>query len=151
MKAQITAIAALATLCLPGIAAAEPFTYLSQADAPSMLITMIGADGKPAGASAFSGAGETTYASGRKAKYTFKCISMSQPPQDRIFMSHMVCDVMAPDGNFSAVFGCNIVGEQDNSCVGGVYGKTGAYVGKRGTVTSLSKGVKSTGTGQWND
>lgn len=151
MKTPVFAIAMLATLSLPSVAAAETFTFMSQADAPAMLITMMGADGKPATAAAFPGSGETTYASGRKTKYSFKCISMTQPPHDRIFMSHMVCDVTVTDGTFSAVFGCNAMSDQENSCVGGLYGKTGAYSGKRGNVASHAKSNKTTGTGQWHE
>ena len=59
---------------------------------------------------------------------------MSQPPHDSIFMSHSACNVTAEDGNFSAIMGCNILDleSREASCVGGLYGETGAYEGRRG-------------------
>lgn len=130
-------------------AMAQSFTFQSQAEAPAMVVSSTGPDGKPFGAAAVSGAGETSWADGKKSKYTYKCISMSQPPRDAIYMSHMMCDVTAPDGNFVATFGCNAISADEMGCVGGLRGKSGAYSGRRGNLTSHGKANKSTGTGAW--
>lgn len=107
-------------------------------------------DGRTYGAAAFAGSGETTYADGKKTKYTFKCVTMSQPPRDAIFMNHMMCDVAATDGNFFVTMGCNAMGPDEQGCVGGLSGTSGAYAGRNGGLTTHGKGVATTGTGQWN-
>ena len=106
-------------------------------------------DGRTYGAAAINGSGETTWADGKKSKYTYKCISMSQPPHDAIFMSHMMCDVAASDGTFMVTFGCNNMSADEMGCVGGLAGTSGAYAGRRGNVTSHGKGTASNGTGAW--
>jgi hypothetical protein len=64
-------------------------------------------------------------------------------------MAHMMCDVTASDGMFAVTFGCNAMSADEMGCVGGLAGKSGAYSGRRGSVTSHGKGNKSNGTGQW--
>ncbi len=132
-------------------ASAQTFTFQSTANAPVMAMSNKAPDGRTYGAAAITGSGETTYADGKKAKYTYKCINMSQPPHDAIFMSHMMCDVAATDGNFFVTFGCNNMAADEQGCVGGLAGTSGAYVGRSGGVTSHGKGAASNGTGQWNN
>jgi hypothetical protein len=130
-------------------ASAQSFTFQSTANAPVMAMANKAPDGRTYGAAAINGSGETTYADGRKTKYTYKCISMSQPPHDAIFMSHMMCDVAASDGTFMVTFGCNNMSADEMGCVGGLAGTSGAYAGRRGNVTSHGKGTASNGTGAW--
>ena len=130
-------------------AQAQTFTFQSTANAPVMAMANKAADGRTYGAAAVTGSGETTWADGKKSKYTYKCINMSQPPHDAIFMSHMMCDVVAPDGNFFVTFGCNNISADEQGCVGGLAGTSGAYAGRRGGVTSHGKGTASSGTGAW--
>jgi hypothetical protein len=140
---------AVAAISLAAPAAAQTFTFQSEGK-PSTTITIPGPEGKPYGAAAFNGSGSTTWADGKKTTYTYTCISMSQPPNNSIFQSHMMCDVVAPDGTFAATFGCNAMAADEMGCVGGLTGKSGAYANKRGGLTSYGKGMKSWGTGQWN-
>jgi hypothetical protein len=144
-----TTLAAILAMAHASSASAQSFTFQSQAEEPSVMVSSTGPDGKTYGAAAVSGAGDTLWADGKKSKYTYKCISMSQPPRDAIFMSHMMCDVTAPDGTFAATFGCNAMSTDEMACVGGLAGKTGTYTGRRGGVTSHGKANKSTGTGAW--
>jgi hypothetical protein len=143
------AFAALSAVLFASSASAQSFTFQSQADNPAMSVSSTGPDGKPYGASAVAGTGETSWADGKKSKYSYKCISMSQPPRDAIFMAHMMCDVTAPDGTFAVTFGCNAMSADEMGCVGGLSGKSGAYSGRRGSLTSHGKANKSNGTGQW--
>lgn len=130
-------------------ASAQSFTFQSSGNAPAIAMSNKAPDGRTYGAAAVTGSGETTYADGKKTKYTYKCIQMSQPPHDAIFMSHMMCDVAASDGNFMVTFGCNYMSADEQGCVGGLAGTSGAYAGRRGAVTSHGKGAASSGTGAW--
>lgn len=147
-RGTILVAAFIATASTPAVMA-QSFTFQSRAEAPAMSVSSTGPDGKTYGAAAVSGAGETSWADGKKSKYNYKCISMSQPPRDSIFMSHMMCDVTAPDGTFAVTFGCNAMSADEMGCVGGITGKSGAYSGRRGNLTSHGKANKSTGTGAW--
>lgn len=141
--------AALSAALFTSAATAQSFTFQSNAEAPAMVVSSVGPDGKTYGAAAIAGSGETSWADGKKSKYNYKCISMSQPPRDAIFMSHMMCDVVAPEGNFAVTFGCNSMSADEMGCVGGLTGKSGSYANRRGSLTSHGKGSKSSGTGQW--
>lgn len=131
-------------------ASAETFTFKSS-NGDETVVGGVGADGVRFGGAYWTGSGVSTSQAGKKVKYTYKCVSMSQPPRDSIFMSHSACNVAAEDGNFSAVMGCNILNAEtrEASCVGGMYGETGAYEGRRGSMTNHGKDGKSSGTGQW--
>lgn len=131
-------------------ACAQMFTYESQSDAPTT-VGGVGPDGTPFGGAYWTGKSNATFADGRKTTSTTKCISMSQPPRDSIFMTHGACDIVSNDGTFSAMIGCNFVDKAgtEMSCVGALIGKTGAYAGRRGTLTLHGKGASAKGTGQW--
>ncbi|MBK6491786.1 MAG: hypothetical protein IPK89_03010 [Sphingomonadales bacterium] len=144
-------LAAIVAATTATAATAQTFTFQSMANSPAMAMSNKAPDGRTYGAAAFSGSGETSWADGKKSKYTFKCITMSQPPHDSIFMSHMMCDVAASDGNFFVTFGCNNMSADEQGCVGGLAGTSGVYAGKSGGLTSHGKGAASNGTGQWND
>lgn len=149
MKKTFAISGALLAVATAAPAAAQTFTFQSDGK-PSTTIVIPGPDGKPYGAAVVNGSGATTYADGKKASYTYTCISMSQPPRDSIFQSHMMCDVTTPDGMFAATFGCNNMSADEMGCIGGLTGKSGAYANRRGAVTSHGKGSKSSGTGQWD-
>jgi hypothetical protein len=148
IRGMILCAAAMA-LSTASAARAQSFTYQSQADPPSVTVGATGPDGKPFGGTVLSGTSNGVVSNGTKTKANFKCISMTQPPRDAIFMSHMICDVTSAEGDYTVVFGCNAMGPEENSCVGGLTGKTGTYAGRHGTLTGHSRGSKSTGTGQW--
>jgi hypothetical protein len=147
-------IAALFSAALISIAAsdasAQTFTYQSQGDPPTTVGTTA-PNGTPITGSYLTGNGATAWADGKKSKYSYKCVSTTQPPNNTIFMAHMICDVAAVDGNFTATFGCNPMDTAGTevSCIGGLYGKTGRYSGHRGTLTNHRKGETSGGTGEW--
>ena len=92
-----------------------------------------------------------TSADGKKVTETFTCIGTTQPPRDAVFQFSSVCDSTGPNGDTSSVWGCNFVSMERNeiSCVGGVIGKTGAYTGRRGTMTYHGVNGSGSGTGQW--
>ncbi len=136
--------------CLAGSNAhAETFTFESQMDGPPVSVGGTRADGSSYGGSYFTGTSQGTTSTGGKTKTKFVCVSMTTPPTDSVFKMHSICNVSATDGDYSVVFGCDILGPTENSCVGGLYGKTGVYKGRRGSLTNHAKGGKSTGTGQW--
>jgi hypothetical protein len=141
--------AALMALFTSG-ASAQTFTYQSQGDTPTN-VGMVAPDGRPVTGSYLTGNGATTWADGTKSKYSYKCVSTTQPPNNTIYTVHMICDATAADGNFSATFGCNLIDAKGTevSCVGGLYGKTGRYSGRRGTITNHRKADVSGGTGEW--
>jgi len=66
-------------------------------------------------------------------------------------MMHGACDIVSKYRTFSAPIVCNFVDKAgtETSCVGGLVGKTGAYAGRRGTLTLHGKGAAAKGTGQW--
>ncbi|MBL0001325.1 MAG: hypothetical protein IPO97_10240 [Sphingomonadales bacterium] len=109
-------LAAIVAATTATAATAQTFTFQSMANAPAMAMSNKAPDGRTYGAAAFSGSGETTWADGKKSKYSFKCITMSQPPHNSIFMSHMMCDVAASDGNFFVTFGCNNMSADEQGC-----------------------------------
>jgi len=145
LMASILAISVCATT-----AYAETFTFKST-NGDETQVGGTTPEGMNYGGSYWTGTGTSTNASGKKIKYSYKCISLAQPPRDAIFMLHGSCNVAAEDGNFSTVMGCNVLDAETRevSCVGGLNGETGAYEGRRGNYTNHAKEGKSKGTGQW--
>ncbi len=126
------------------------FTFSSTSNAP----TMLGGNGKngvPYSGMHWTGNSTGKTSTGATTKTSFSCVMMTQPPRDSLFESHMLCDVTAPDGEYSATMGCQFINQATNeaSCIGGLYGTSGAYAGRRGTITTHAKGSASSGTGQW--
>jgi hypothetical protein len=151
MKRTAALIAsALVTVTASGVSA-QTFTYQSQGDPPTS-VGMVAPNGSAVMGSYMTGSGATTWADGAKSTYTYKCISTTQPPNNTIYTMHMICDAAAADGNFSVTFGCNLIDAKapEVACVGGLYGKSGRYAGRRGTITNHRKGDVSGGTGQWH-
>jgi hypothetical protein len=151
MKKSLFAFAALAALFASTAAQAGTFTWESTNE-PPMSVGLSGTEGTPFMGLMWKGKSDTMMG-GKKGASTFTCISMSQPQNDSIFKSHVICDVTASDGTYSLIGGCT---PQDKtmtktSCVAGLYGKTGVYAGKRGNLTSFGTGTASSGTGQWFD
>ncbi len=126
------------------------FTFSSTSNAP----TMLGGDGKngvPYSGQHWTGSSTGKTSTGATTKTSFSCVSMTQPPTDTLFQAHMLCDITAADGGYSATMGCQFIdmAKGEVSCIGGLYGTSGAYTGKRGSITNHAKGSASTGTGQW--
>jgi hypothetical protein len=128
---------------------AETFTFESQMDGPPMSVGGARPDGSSYGGSYFTGTSQGITSAGGKTKSKYACVSMTTPPTDSIFKMHSICDVTTAEGDYTAVFGCDILAATEVSCVGGIYGKTGVYKGRRGSITNHGKGPKSSGTGQW--
>ncbi|MEP0190498.1 MAG: hypothetical protein ABJP70_07745 [Erythrobacter sp.] len=129
---------------------ADTFTFTSQA---SSNVT-VGSDGtglNPYSGSYLTGTSETAFANGTNTAGNYTCVSMTQPPTDSLFDAHMLCDVTDSQGSYSVTFGCTIIDAAtvNWSCIGGLYGKSGAYEGRRGTLTNHTVGDAATGTGQW--
>jgi hypothetical protein len=149
MKKTVLVLAALSLACVSTGANAASFTWAS-ANEPATTVGTTRPDGTPFVGLMWKGKSDTT-SSSKKVTSTFTCIAMTQPENDSIFSSHVICDVNASDGTYTLIGGCN---PQDKagtktSCVAGLYGKTGAYAGKRGNLTSFGSTTAASGTGQW--
>ncbi|MFM9852472.1 MAG: hypothetical protein ACKVOJ_06665 [Sphingomonadaceae bacterium] len=149
-------IAALAMIgaTLPTTASAQAgavtFTFTSNSNAP----TMLGGNGKngvPYSGMHWTGSSTGKTSTGEATKTSFSCVMMTQPPRDSLFEAHMLCDITASDGGYSATMGCQFIdaAKGEVSCIGGLYGTSGTYAGRRGSITNHAKGSASTGTGQW--
>jgi hypothetical protein len=151
MKRRAALIVGALAIFAASDSSAQTFTYQSQGDPPTN-VGMVGPNGSPVMGSYLTGNGATTWADGATSKYTYKCVSTTQPPNNTIYMMHMICDAVAADGTFSVTFGCNMLDAKapEVACVGGLYGKTGRYANRRGTITNYRKGDVSSGTGQWH-
>ena len=130
--------------------AADTFTFTSQSNNE----VNVGNDGTgsvPYFGGYFVGTSQTALADGTNIAGNYTCVSMSQPPTDKLFDVHMLCDVTDSQGSYSATFGCTIIDAATNnwSCIGGLSGESGAYEGRFGTLTNHSIGNAATGTGQW--
>ncbi len=137
-------------LAMPATAMAQSFTFKSTSNAQNMLGGN-GQNGVPYTGGHWTGSSTGMMADGTKTSTTFTCVMMTQPPKDSLFEAHMLCDIAAANGSYSATMGCQFVNpaKQEVSCIGGLYGTGGAYAGRRGTITNHAKGSVSTGTGQW--
>ena len=129
---------------------AETFTFTSQANSE----VSVGSDGtgpNPYFAAYVTGTFTTAFAGGENVNGNYTCISMTQPPAGKIFDFHMLCDGTDSRGTYSITMGCTVLDSATNdwSCIGGIYGKSGGYSGKRGTLTNRSVGGEASGTGQW--
>lgn len=130
--------------------AADAFVFTTKTGSQ----VLVGSDGtgpNPYSGAYITGTTKTTFANGSTKAAKFTCISMMQPPNGKIFDLHMVCDATDSDGTYSATMGCTIIdaATANFSCIGGLYGKSGAYIGRRGTLTNHTIGDAATGTGQW--
>lgn len=151
MRKFLFAVAVVAAAFASTPAQAGTFTWESTND-PAMSVGTTRPDGVPFVGLMWKGKSDTSMG-GKKVASTFTCISTSQPENDSIFSSHVICDVSASDGNYTLIGGCT---PQDKamtktSCVAGLYGKSGSYTGKRGNLTSFGSGTAASGTGQWFD
>ena len=150
MKTLGVAFAAIMLVASATAASAQSFTFEATEDAGTTVVGGVRPDGIP-----FSGRmwkGKTTGdMGGKRTSTTYTCVSMSQPPSDQIFPAHAICDVTATDGTYSLLLGCNFHNKEATivSCIGGTFGKSGAYSGKLGNLTIYTKAGKTTGTGQW--
>lgn len=142
---------AAAALSLSATAAqAQTFTYQTTQTKVVNTGTAV-PGGSPIGGIYQTGTQMITMADGKKVTDTFTCIGTTQPPRDSVFQFSSVCDSTGPNGDTSSVWGCNFVSMERNeiSCVGGVIGKSGAYAGRRGTMTYHGVNGSGSGTGQW--
>lgn len=148
MKNHISAFIALALITSASTASAQTFSYTSKSNPPMMAVGGVAPDGVRFGAQSITGTTETMM-DGKAVTASFKCISMTQPAHDKIFDAHMMCDVTATDGTFTSAWGCNMMGTDQQACVGRLLGQTGAYAKRYGSVTSQNKAGSAVGTGQW--
>ena len=147
---KMICLMAAAVLLVPSAAVAETFTFSAQEMAGAVTTGTTGPNGRVMQGRYWTGTSEVTWADGKKSTEKFTCISNTQPPNDAIFMMHGTCDTSGPDGSYTSIWGCNIVdaAKMTTACVGGLYGKTGKYAKKGGTMTYHGVGPKGTGTGQ---
>jgi hypothetical protein len=144
------ALAAAALGLSAGAAQAQTFTF--QATQTSAVQTGTAfPDGGSIGGVYSTGTQVVTMADGTKVTETYSCIGTTQPPRDSVFQFSTVCNSTGPNGTTSSVWGCNYVNRERNEvgCVGGIYGKSGAYAGKRGSMTFHGVNGTGPGTGQW--
>lgn len=150
LRGAIAAAALAGTTAAQAQPAAETFTFQTEASNQ----VGVGNDGTrsvPYFAGYVVGTSQTTFADGTKRAGNYTCVSMSQTPTDKLFDVHMLCDVTDSQGSYSAALGCTVIDAATTnwSCIGGLYGNTGAYEGRRGSVTNHSVAGAATGTGQW--
>ncbi|MBA4747973.1 MAG: hypothetical protein H2056_04600 [Sphingopyxis sp.] len=147
---KMICLMAAAVLLVPSTTMAETFTFSAQEMAGAVTTGTTAPDGRVVQGRYWTGTSEVTWADGKKSTEKFTCISNTQPPNDAIFMMHGTCDTSGPDGSYSSVWGCNVIdaAKMTTACVGGLYGKTGKYAKRGGTMTYHGVGPKGTGTGQ---
>lgn len=146
------ALVSVLWLAISSAAMAQSFTFTSTNDG----MTSIGGNGQngvPYSAAHWTGNSAGMSADGSKTKTTYSCVMMSQPPNNTLFGAHMLCDIKAQNGTYSAVMGCTTIDPKtrETSCIGGLVGTGGDYAGRRGSITNYVKamGADSKGTGQW--
>lgn len=151
MKHIPAIVIASAVLVVASPAQAQSFTFQSTANAPTMVGGPMPNGGFAAGAS-WTGSTSVTWADGKKTSDNYTCISTSQPPNGKIFDSHVICDSTGPTGKFTSIWGCNFTSADRTAtgCVGGLVGHSGMFAGKRGGITFNGRNGAGTGTGQWN-
>lgn len=150
----VSAAVAACALIAAGVAHAQPAADTFVFASKSSSRVLLGSDGtgpNPYSGAYLTGTTKATMADGSTRTANYTCISMTQPPSGKIFDLHMLCDATDSDGTYSAVMGCTIIdaATANFSCIGGLYGKTGAYKGRGGTLTNHAIGDSATGTGQW--
>lgn len=130
---------------------AQPFTFKSP-PSDAKVIGGVGADGTDYIGAQWSGTSDVKNADGTSYKSSHTCMSMTQPPNGRIFESHVICDMNSAKGNASMVFGCIPLNAEktEMNCMGGMTGKSGSYKGRNGTISVHITPTGSNGTGQWN-
>lgn len=143
-------LAVIASLVLFAPAQAQTFTFQSTANAA----TTVGGPtrgGEIAAGASWTGTTSVTWADGKKTSDSYTCISTTQPPHAKIFDTHVICDSTGPTGKFTSTWGCNFVSADRTAtgCIGGLFGRSGMYEGKGGTITFSGKNGAGSGTGQW--
>jgi hypothetical protein len=146
---KLTLVAAIAAL-LPSAALAETFASSVMENPGAVSVGTTGPDGRVMQGRYWTGSSDVTWGDGKKSKETFTCISNTQPPNDAIFMMHGTCDSTGSEGSYTSIWGCNILNAATGeiTCVGGVYGKTGKFAKRGGTMTYHGANGKGTATGQ---
>lgn len=91
-----------------------------------MTVGGVGPFGVPFRAQSIIGITETTMAS-KMISAKFKCITMTQSANDRLFDAHIMCDVTASDGTFISAWGVTTMGKIEQAYVGRLLGQTGVY------------------------
>jgi len=150
MKRNLSAIAALAAAFTFSAAQAQTYTYTTK-DKPGMEVGTTGPNGRAIGGTANDGDMSIAWADGTSTNETYTCIGTTQPPNAKIFDVHTICDASGPNGSYTATFGCTVMEDGAQGCVGGLYGKTGKYAGRGGGTTWMGKDGVGRGTGQWSD
>jgi hypothetical protein len=143
---------AAAALSLSATAAqAQTFTFQSS-QTKAVTTGATAPDGTAFGGLYQTGTQVVTVA-GKQVSESWTCIGTTQPPRDAVFHFSTVCDTTGPSGDTSSVWGCNFLNRErtEVACVGGIYGRSGSYASKRGTVTFHGVNGSGSGTGQWNN
>lgn len=108
-------------------------------------------DGTIFGGQMTTGTTETVWADGKKMSGTYKCMGVTMPPNDSTYSARIMCDNSGPEGTSAVIWGCSAMDKvtMEVHCTGWAFGKTGAYAGRRGTMTYLGTDGKGVGTGTW--
>lgn len=149
----------LAALLLGGSALAvhaETFTF-NGTGTPTNQLTVPGPNGTTRTAGFNVSKGVTTLASGKALPTDSTCAAWPSGPGD-LFQSHGMCTFSDSTGAGYIRFGCNPAKEaMEENCVGGIWGTSGAYAGRSGSMAwhgkSSTDGKTATfaGAGQWGD
>lgn len=153
MKNLAFSVIGLTALTFAGAATAQSFTFDVVWQPVESVGGMSGPDGVRYGGGAVSGTYTTVFADGTKTTGSARCVGMGQP-HGSVFAIHLACTTTEGAAKASVVYGCNYLGkpgpETPLGCTGGIEGKTGEYVGRRGGLTmEWYSETGARGTGQW--
>ena len=145
MNKIIAFFPAAALLCMASVVQAQSATYVTTGGDQTTTGTA------EFGASMQVGTSVATYSDGSKRSENWTCIGATNPPNDKTFDVHFVCDLSSSQGTYSINFGCQNLPDGSQGCVGGLLGKTGAYAKKVGATTWMGTGGTGSGTIHWKD
>lgn len=153
MKKVVLSILTATALTFGSAAYAQSFTFDVVWKPVEAVGGMTGPDGTQYGAGVVNGNYTTTFADGTKTSGSVRCVGMSQP-QGSLFAIHLACTSTEGKDTATEVYGCNYLGKPGPDtplgCVGGIEGKTGPYMGRRGALTmEWYSDTGARGTGQW--
>ena len=153
----LTLAAAGAAMLLGGFAHAETFSFTSTSEVTSQVSIPL-ANGVMAGSAWIKGNSSRVSSKTGESTSTFVCASHTNRPSELYNLVNM-CDVTEKDGGtFGILAGCNFLNKErtESNCIGGLFGKTGVYKDRRGTISwhikqNAEGKAASTGAGVWNE
>ena len=138
------------------VAQAETFTFTGTGTNTNQIAIQT-PNGAPLTAAFGTSKTQTTYAGGKTVTIDSTCANWPAIPGD-IFREHGMCTFTDSTGAGYIRFGCNPAKEaMESNCVGGIWGSSGVYAGRSGTMAWHGKPAPDgksgliAGAGQWGD